>query len=336
MPPMPRRQSALRAPLNYLLGTEASVRVLRVLVHADAPLLAAEIARRAALQRASVTATVRRLSDVGVVEPVGLGTGQLVRLRSEHPLGAAIAALFRAEVDRYRRIEEGLRKGVVALGPSLDAAWIEGPVAQCIDTPGDPVSVRLVAAASHLRGLCDAFRKAVIPLEQAEDVTVDIVGSTCADLEAAPAVERDRWAEVIPLHGLAPAVLLGGGTPAAKTGARRSHADADADALAFARRLADRLAQDPTLVRDALQLLQRRLLVASNRLRPELEEWDTVLRTMSLARLRRFLIDPGERATRLRQSLPFIGLEQVRSELAQAPGESAARRASPASSQRHS
>ena len=39
----------------------------------------------------------------------------------------------------------------------------------------------------------------------------------------------------------------------------------------------------------------------------ELREWDRILRTMSTARLRRFLVDPGERATRLRQTLPFVG-----------------------------
>src|SRR5262249_46541609 len=39
----------------------------------------------------------------------------------------------------------------------------------------------------------------------------------------------------------------------------------------------------------------------------ELREWDRILRTMSTARLRRFLVDRGERATRLRQTLPFVG-----------------------------
>jgi hypothetical protein len=46
--------------------------------------------------------------------------------------------------------------------------------------------------------------------------------------------------------------------------------------------------------------------VASLAEQRELREWDRVLQTMSLARLRRFLTDRGERATRLRQTLPFL------------------------------
>jgi len=50
----------------------------------------------------------------------------------------------------------------------------------------------------------------------------------------------------------------------------------------------------------------RRLARATPPERRELREWDRVLETMSLAQLRRFLTDRSERATRLRQTLPFL------------------------------
>jgi hypothetical protein len=37
-----------------------------------------------------------------------------------------------------------------------------------------------------------------------------------------------------------------------------------------------------------------------------LVEWRQILRTQSPTRIRKLLVDPGERATRLRQTLPFL------------------------------
>jgi len=53
--------------------------------------------------------------------------------------------------------------------------------------------------------------------------------------------------------------------------------------------------------------VQKRMREASKQEQLELKEW---LRLLSLppAMLQRFLVDPGPRATRLRQSLPALGL----------------------------
>jgi hypothetical protein len=39
---------------------------------------------------------------------------------------------------------------------------------------------------------------------------------------------------------------------------------------------------------------------------PELNEWLELLEHKSVSQVRSLLLDPGERATRLRQSLPFL------------------------------
>ena len=88
----------------------------------------------------------------------------------------------------------------------------------------------------------------------------------------------------------------------------RSHADADARGRVLARAIADRLKTDPSLVSRARAYVAARLTAASPGEQHELREWDRILRTMSVARLRRFLNDSGERAARLRQSLPFVGV----------------------------
>ena len=69
--------------------------------------------------------------------------------------------------------------------------------------------------------------------------------------------------------------------------------------------MADRIRRDPSLVDEAKRYIERRLPLASSGERLELEEWRGILRTMSLSRLRRFLLQDDARATRLRQSSPF-------------------------------
>jgi hypothetical protein len=86
-----------------------------------------------------------------------------------------------------------------------------------------------------------------------------------------------------------------------------THAVLDRRALALARAIADRLKVDPSLVDSARRYIDARLTVASPGERLELLEWRDVISDMSVARLRRFLIEESPRATRLRQSLPFLG-----------------------------
>jgi hypothetical protein len=78
--------------------------------------------------------------------------------------------------------------------------------------------------------------------------------------------------------------------------------------LKLAGLVADRLARDPSLVERAQKYITRRLNRASAAERRELLEWNQILASTSLAQLRKFLVDPGERATRLRQTLPFVDI----------------------------
>jgi hypothetical protein len=105
----------------------------------------------------------------------------------------------------------------------------------------------------------------------------------------------------------------------------RRHADLDARALGIARAIARRLRHDPTLTKRALRFVEQRMAGASPQERHELDEWAHILRTASTARLRRLLVDPGERATRLRQTLPFLGIlspEQRRTVIDEASSDS--------------
>lgn len=90
-------------PLDAILGTVASVRVLRALadgVEQAPPFLAA----RTALSRPAVRDALLRLEQGRIVERVGQGRNVLYRLTPNHPLTRRIVKLFRAEARRVAAV----------------------------------------------------------------------------------------------------------------------------------------------------------------------------------------------------------------------------------------
>jgi len=307
MRPPTQQQSALRTPLNRILGTEANVRILRVLAPSVTPLGRGELARRAALRTSGTHVAVERLIQAGILELVGTGSNQQVRWAQKHPLAAALHALFESEARRVDRVLEGLKKAVANIR-SVDAIWIESGFGTGRDKPGEPLIVGVVARSSDLQRIVDELQAAVARLERSEDITIEFRGRARADLASLSLAERKAVSEALPVFGLSPGVLVLG--PEAVGNWRRASAHADHDEMArlLAQAIAAKLKADPGLVSRARKHIARRLKEASARERRELKEWDLILSTMSLPRLERFLTDHGERATRLRQTLPFLAI----------------------------
>ena len=87
---------------------------------------------------------------------------------------------------------------------------------------------------------------------------------------------------------------------------RRSHADADEALLDRAKRVAAALERRPELVREARDELAKRVSTAPPQESKTLSEWLQVLDTLTLPRLRKWLVSHDERVKRLRQSMPFV------------------------------
>jgi hypothetical protein len=85
------------------------------------------------------------------------------------------------------------------------------------------------------------------------------------------------------------------------------HETIDQRSLAFGQAIAARVKERPEMVADARAHIHRWLQECSPRLRPTLLEWLDLLNGPIEAVLF-VLTDPGERATRLRQSNPFAGV----------------------------
>lgn len=123
-------------PLDAILGTVASVRVLRALADGAEqapPFLAA----RTALSRPAVRDALLRLEQGRIVERVGQGRNVLYRLTPNHPLTRRIVKLFRAEARRVAAVLPFLLAAGTALVPARGARAQRASAVQSVMTPAD-------------------------------------------------------------------------------------------------------------------------------------------------------------------------------------------------------
>lgn len=317
MRPPKKHQSATRTPLNRILGTEANVRLLRVLTLDDEPLTRSELGRRAGLEAKGALLAANRLEETGILRRVGSGPRQQVKLESTHPLAGPLRALFREEQARGERILQKIQSAVETFSSDIDAAWLQGKFAASQDTLEDPIEVGILTRSPVLHRVLAQLRDLLSAMEEQEDVNIKLLGKTRPDLEAATLAEANELAMAQPIWGPPPMVFFPANSRGGPLRNVVMHSSRDAEHALIAKAIAAKLVRSPEKRQQAMQWIQSRLQTASDRERHELEEWLTILRTASPTRLARFLTDPGERATRLRQTLPFSNVltESERAEI---------------------
>lgn len=308
MRPISVQQSALRAPLNRILGTEAAVRVLRVLALSNDPLSRGEIAERSGLFRGGLPRVLEALENQGVIEVIGQGRSRPLRLRHQHPLTQMLRTLFQTEHNRAEQVLGEIRSAAMQLRPIPAAVWIEGTVATSTDQYADPLVIGLLAESTDADGWHDALRAKANLLQRQHDVAIEIRVMWRADVLAMVPRELERLTTVIPIVGPPPLDLLGLGQDATESalGQRLTQEVHDLNSRQYGVSLARLLQKRPGLVADTIRYLERRIPAASTREALELQEWKDILETYALGRLRVFLQSDSERATRLRQSAPFV------------------------------
>lgn len=308
MRPTKITQSALRAPLNWILATEGNVRILRALFSAGEPLSKTDLADRADLSLPGVSSALGKLQSTGIVESVGTGARQSVRIRAEHPLAASLRILFAAEALRYEALVDEMRQLLVTLPVKIQAAWMEeagghGP------EPSAPVRISLLVNSRDVAAVNTAVQEHAGTLQRHYDVTLQVRTMTRADLETVESGENRILAHAVPILGPHPASYLDADPTQTHAGTIRghtSHAAVDWKSLVTARWIAERLDRDPTLPKRARNWLVHRMHQSSSREAHELTQWLHLLEAASIPRLQYILLDPSERSTRLRQSNPFV------------------------------
>jgi len=304
MRPTANPQSALRMPLNHILGTEANVRVLRVLAERRVPISSAELARQTQLQRSTVSRTLKQLDQLGVIDFTGIAPQAQAVLREPGMLAKAIRQLFDNEKARFDALLAGIQDAAGKL--RVMSAWLGRSIGLGIDQPGDPVAIYVLDKPENVAISAQLLRQSLERLERKLDVTFEVNELTLADL--ATTIGPEALEGTTYLAGVPPTGLLQSVQQLSPRERRRvtSHSDLDDAALARARRIADAIKRDPSLIDQARDYVDKRLRVASKGEKRELDEWRRILKGPPAA-IRKLLVDPGPRATRLRQTVPFLG-----------------------------
>jgi hypothetical protein len=306
MRPPKHPQSRLLQPLNGILGTPANVRLIRTLSLSSTPLTGGELARRAELGRTSIYPALRELEFTGIIEFVGAGAQRQIQLRERHPLAPELKDLFRAEAGRFDELITALRELFIESPVRALSAWVEDVAAAPRGT--DAVRLYFVAMPEAKDTLSDYLNERLPAVERAQDLHVVVTGLTRSELEALSRSQGNALDSPTLLEGVPPIALLRSDSEGPAKPAPVSHDEHDARARRLALAIAVKIKKDPGLIVLAQHRLERRSQRASPRERRELKEWLRILSTMSPARLRAFIIENSERATRLRQSLPALNL----------------------------
>lgn len=301
----PQPQSAFRTPLNEILGTEANVRLLRVLALVDTGLSAAELSKRSQLARTGIYPVLAKLEDVGIVEFAGAGSTRLFELRKAHPLATPLRTLFLREMERSKSLATALREIFAQSSKGVISAWLKDNQDRT-NMQGDPdfMTCYVVGDPKALHHVVDFLEDHLTAIESDFQIHIEIVPLSRS--EVSTRISAKSLDDVVLLAGVPPKGLLH--SEDRKTRNQLMHADHDVSARLLAQAVGAKLRRDPSILRQIRENIIVRMDKASPQERRELKEWLRIISTMSPSKLQKFLIDDGERAVRLRQSLPMAGL----------------------------
>ncbi len=296
MRPIVSDQNSLRNPLNELLGTQAQVRLLRVLANeVDGPLTAPDLAQHASLTIPGAHKALKRLLQSGFVVRVGGGRKHQYELRRSDKIARALAGLFQSEKERYEALHSAVKDKIEKLIPYARAAWIQ----IFPDESGDPITLGVLHETRHLANYILRLQQQLYQVERDFDLTIEVNGYTKADL---PDLNADK---VTSLYGVLPFPDKYSREMYARP---LTHAEKDQQMLELSLKLAKAIERDTSLVRRAKEHVQRILNSDHGSATNDIEEWRDILESYSIRRLSQFLISTSQRANRLRQSNPLFAI----------------------------
>lgn len=296
MRPVVYYQNSLRYPLNELLGTEAHVRILRVLANdVDGPITAPSASERTGLTIPGTHQALKRLLQSGFIVRVGGGRRYLYELNRSDKLIKALLKLFQAEKNRYEALLNSIKKKFEKPVPYPRSAWIQ----ELPNKYGDPLVIGVLHETKHLANYIHRLRTLLNRVERDFDITIELKGYTKADV---PNLNADK---VTLLFGIMP---FPGKYNLEMRTKPSTHKEKDQYMLELSHKLAEAIENDTSLVRRAREHVHHMLKNEHGSATKDIEEWRTILESYSIRRLSRFLTSTGERANRLRQSNPLFAI----------------------------
>jgi predicted transcriptional regulator len=314
MRPIASEQDPLRYPLNEIFGTQAHVRVLRVMaVEVDGPLTASDIAKRTGLTVPGAQKSLGKLLRTGFISRVGGGRKHQYEIRRSDRLMQTAIELFQSEKNRFERLLSAIKNEIKNLTPPPQAAWIQD-IPREID---EPLILGMLHETLYLTECANNLRTRLDGIEKDFDLTIELEGYTKADI---PDLEIDG---ITILYGVVPNKPTSSTRQQAKKA--MTHRQKDGQLKLMCRKLADIIQRDASIVRRAKDHIDNLLMEDQGTAAGDLLEWRKILDTYSIQRLVSFVMSSSERAKRLRQSNPFFAILNTdeRSKLATELGEQA-------------
>jgi predicted transcriptional regulator len=296
MRPIVSEQDPLLYPLNELLGARANVRLLRVMANeVHGPLTASDVAKRAGLTVPGAQKALGRLFRAGFVSRVGGGRKHQYEIRRSDRLLQITLELFQVEKDRYEQLLSTIKKEIINLKPHPHAAWIQ----EFPKEIGDPLTIGMLHETGHLTNCIRKLRTQLNQVEKVFDLTIEVEGFTKADISAL------RFEDFTPLYGVLPSP---GNHIRQVVKSPLTHMERDRRLLELSQKLVEAIQQDTSLVRRAIEHIDRLIKEGQGTATRDIKEWRDILEMYSIQRLSRFLTSSSERANRLRQSSPFFAI----------------------------
>ena len=289
MRPIAIEQNVIRYPLNELLGTPASVRLMRVLAEeVIGPIGASEAAEMTGLTLAGARRALVKLTKTGFVQSLGGRRSKRYVLRESDPITNTIRELFRNESKRYQVLRTQIREALENLH-EIQAAWIDSPPTQV----GKPLQIGILSDSRSLAYLGEQVRKRLAEIEREFDVIIEIRTFSQADA---------------PEAFLEGAELLAGYIDTGISSSDRTHAERDERTARYSSTIAKILDSDPSLIKRASRYLEFLLEEDQGSASHDLREWHDILTRYSVQRIKDFLVSETPRAKRLMQSSPFFAV----------------------------
>jgi predicted transcriptional regulator len=296
MRPIGTEQNSLRYPLNELFGTEAHVRLLRVLANEeDGPLTVSDVAERSGLTLPGAKKALWRLYQSGFVLRVGGGKKHQYEIRRANKLVKIALELFQVEKDRYDKILNTIKIKIQNLEPYPHSVWIQTFPNKQVDA----LELGVLHDTRHITNYMRNLRKQLNQVEQKFDLTIEVTGNAKADI---PFLD-DKSIKL--LYGVPPIPDSMG--PQLNTGPQK-HEIKDRWLVNLSQKIAEAIERDSSLIRRAKDHLDRLLQTERGLATSAIKEWRDILETYSIPRLSRFITSTSERANRLRQSNPLFAV----------------------------
>lgn len=150
---MKRRAAYLQRPLDWVLAVSSHIAVLRALKDSAHGMSGRAVAREAGFTHQAVREAIAKLEEMRIVQRLGSGKTQLIRLNFEHAMvREVLLPMFRAERKAMGELRTSIQREFAG---KARAAAIFGSVARGEDEPASDLDLLLVAPPGGKRKLSD-------------------------------------------------------------------------------------------------------------------------------------------------------------------------------------